>query len=291
MMRKGLTILSNQHPSFGRLAALFLLTFAVILSSALARSPKSAQITRTVHEVSTAHGKSQAQPAQPNDPIGMGDEVQTGPASAAEMNFADKTIVRLGSNSRFALDRDGRGFRLAEGSLFLQVPKGAAEARINIFGAVASVKATTALCEYHGGVYKFLVLQGIGRIYRPGHFGDSVLVRPGQMAIGKPEAPVSNPVDFDIGRFLKTSRFIVNCPPLGSAALMARESEKQERQKLKRVLIETNLVIFGGGTQVSLLDPGKPREGADPADSPAPAAKPAPAIDPAAVDQAMSTRK
>ncbi len=290
-MRKGFTIPLYQHSSPGRLAALVIFTFAVILSSAFARSPKPAQITRIVHAVSTSHGGSPLKSAQPNDHVAVGDEVQTGPGSAAEIALVDQTIVRLGSNSRFALERDGRGFRLTEGSVFLQVPRGASETRVDIFGTVASVKGTTALCEHHGGVYKFLVLQGVGRIYRPGHFGDSVLVRPGQLAIGKPEAPVSDPVDFDIGRFLKTSRFIIDGPALASAGLMARESEKQERQKSKRILIETNLVIFGGGTQVSLLSPEKSGAGSAPAESSPPSAKAAPAIDPAAVDQAMSTRK
>jgi hypothetical protein len=60
-------------------------------------------------------------------------------------------------------------------------------------------------------------------------------------------------VDFDIARFVKTSRFIVDLPPLRSEKLIVSESQKQQREKSKKTLIDTNLAIFGGGTRVSVL--------------------------------------
>jgi hypothetical protein len=60
-------------------------------------------------------------------------------------------------------------------------------------------------------------------------------------------------VDFDIARFVKTSRFVVDLPPLRSEKLIAAESQKQQQEKSKKTLIDTNLVIFGGGTRVSVL--------------------------------------
>jgi hypothetical protein len=96
-------------------------------------------------------------------------------------------------------------------------------------------------------------LEGTGRLYRPWHLGDSVLVGPGQMVIGNPSAAVSDPVNFDIARFVKTSAFLVGLPPLCSESSIALEAQKQQREKSKKTLIETNLVIFGGGTRVSLV--------------------------------------
>jgi hypothetical protein len=96
-------------------------------------------------------------------------------------------------------------------------------------------------------------LEGTGRLYRPGHVGDSVLVGPGQLVMGNPNAAVSDPADFDIARFVKTSRFIVDLPSLRSEKLLAAESQKQQQEKSKKTLIDTNLVIFGGGTRVSVL--------------------------------------
>ena len=98
------------------------------------------------------------------------------------------------------------------------------------------------------------MLEGTARSYRPGHLGDSVLVRAGQMVFGNSEAALSDPVDVDIDRFMKTSHFITDFPPLRSQKSIVAESEKQQREKTTKALIDTNLVIFGGGTQVSVTD-------------------------------------
>jgi hypothetical protein len=96
-------------------------------------------------------------------------------------------------------------------------------------------------------------LEGTGRLYRPGHLGDSVLVGPGQMVIGNADTAVSDPVDFDINRFTKTSCFITDFPPLRSEQSIVAEGQKQQREKSKKTLINTNLVIFGGGIRVSVV--------------------------------------
>jgi len=75
--------------------------------------------------------------------------------------------------------------------------------------------------------------------------------------MGNPDAAISDPVDFDIARFVKTSRFIVDLPALRSEKLIVAESQKQQQEKTKKTLIDTNLVIFGGGTRVSLVDRGR----------------------------------
>jgi hypothetical protein len=56
---------------------------------------------------------------------------------------------------------------------------------------------------------------------------------------------------------MKTARLITDFPPLGSENLIAKESEKQQRAKSKRGLIDTNLVIFGKGTVVSVTNPAQ----------------------------------
>src|SRR5262249_43217147 len=126
-------------------------------------------------------------------------------------------------------------------------------ATIHAGGIAAAITGTTAMIEHHPGMCKFLVLEGTGRLYRAGHLGDSVLVEAGQMVIGDPNKAISDPVNFDIARFVKTSRFLANLPPLPSEKVIALESQKQERLKSKKQLIDTNMVIFGGGTRVSLV--------------------------------------
>lgn len=139
--------------------------------------------------------------------------------------------------------------------MLIQAPKTAKGTTIHGGGMAAAVAGTTILFEYHPAVYKILVLEGTSRLYRPGHLGDSIVVRAGQLVIGDPNKGVSDPVDFDVERMLKTCRFITDFPPLPSEKLMAQAIEKQQRQKAKKTLIDTNLIIFGGGSVVSVVAP------------------------------------
>ena len=179
--------------------------------------------------------------------------MRTGKDAHAELTFSDQTVVRLAANTAFSFKNGTHDLSLGEGAALVQAPSSANGATIHAASITAAITATTVMIEYQPGVCKFLVLEGTGRLYRLAHLGDSVLVHAGQMVIGNPNAAVSDPVDFDIARFVKTSRFIVGLPPLRSEKLIAAESQKQQREKSKKTLIDTNLVIFGGGTRVSLV--------------------------------------
>jgi hypothetical protein len=225
--------------------------------SASAWQKIEARVTRVIQDVHLVGTNAAARIAAVNDSVSEGTKVRTGADSRVELTFSDKTVTRLGANAVFDF-RDGtRNLNLEDGALLLRVPKSANGARISAGVIAVAVTGTTVVLEYHATYYKFLVLDGTARLYRPGHLGDSILVKAGQMVFGQPKAALSDPVDFDIGRFLKTSRFITDFSPLGSEGLMASESQKQQREKSKKNLIDTNLVIFGGGTVVSLVDPAQ----------------------------------
>ncbi|HJW37691.1 MAG TPA: FecR domain-containing protein [Candidatus Udaeobacter sp.] len=194
-----------------------------------------------------------ARPASINGIVDEDTIVRTGVSSGAELTFPDETVVRFAANTSFSFKNGTHDLNLGEGAVLVQAPKSANGAKIHAGSATAAITGTTAMIEYHPGVCKFLVLEGTARLYRPGHFGDSVLVGPGQLVMGNPNAAVSDPVDFDIARFVKTSRLVVDLPPLRSEKLIAAENQKQQHEKSKKTLIDTNLVIFGGGTRVSVL--------------------------------------
>ena len=229
-------------------------SLANVPSSGLSVLPSiEARVTRINNSVQLLHPMATARPALLNDIIDEETIVRTGNGSRGELTFADETVVRLAADTAFNFKEGPRGLNLGEGAVLIQAPRKATGATIHAAGVAAAVAGTTVMIEHHPGVYKFLVLEGTGRLYRPGHLGDSVLVRPGQMVIGNPDAAVSDPVDVDIGRFIKTSRFITDFPPLRSEKSIVAESQKQQRAKSKKSLIDTNLVIFGGGTLVSLV--------------------------------------
>jgi len=224
-------------------------------NSGVAAPIKQARLTQAVGDVRLVGSDGIPRPILVNDVLDAGSTLQTGLASRAELTFADSTVARLAANTLLTFENGTRNLNLSDGAILVQVPKSAKGARIHSAGVAAAISGTTVMFEHHPGMYKFLVLEGNGRLYRPGHLGDSILVHPGQMVIGNPNSAVSDPVDVDIGRFLKTSHLIVDFAPLRSESSIVSESQKQQRQKSKKVLIDTNLVIFGGGTQVSLVEP------------------------------------
>jgi hypothetical protein len=226
-------------------------------SEANAASASQARITRVTNHVQLVRPMSAARPASINGIVGGDTIVRTGVSSGAELTFPDETVVRLAANTSFSFKNGTHDLTLGEGAVLVQALKSANGVKIHAANVAAAITGTTAMIEYHPGVYKFLVLEGTGRLYRPGHLGDSVLVGPGQLVMGNPNAAVSDPVDFDIARFVKTSRFVVDLPPLRSEKLIAAESRKQQQEKSKKTLIDTNLVIFGGGTRVSVLGQAK----------------------------------
>jgi hypothetical protein len=217
-----------------------------------AASTTEARVTRVKNHVQLADSKNTHR-ASVNEIVQEETVVRTGNESRAELGFTDETVVRLAANTAFDFNRGTRGLNVKKGAVLVQATKGANGATVHAGSVAAAVAGTTVMIEYHPGFYKFLVLEGTARLYRPGHIGDSVLVRAGQMVFGNPEAALSDPVDVDIGRFMKTSRFITEFPPLRSEKLIAAESQKQQREKSNKTLIGTNLVIFGGGTQVSVV--------------------------------------
>jgi hypothetical protein len=232
--------------------------FSAVLSNSGAATPlKEARLTQILNDVRLLGSDAVPRPASVNDNVGARTALQTGGGSRAELTFPDQTVARLAANTALGFKDGTQNLNLSEGALLFQVPKTAKGVKVHAAGVAAAITGSTIMFEHHPGMYKFLVLEGNGRLYRPGHLGDSVLVHAGQMVIGNPNSAVSDPVDVDIARFLKTSHFFIDFAPLRSEASIVSESQKQQRQKSKKVLIDTNLVIFGGGTQVSLVQPAQ----------------------------------
>jgi hypothetical protein len=183
--------------------------------------------------------------------VGDNTTLRTDRQLRTDLRFANRSIARLWAQTILNVKDSGRSLFLQEGALFIDVPTSAELTTVRGASVAVELSGASALFEYHEKVFKVLVLKGTARIYRPDHVGDSVLVDAGQLVFGNPNAALSDPVDFDIKHFLKTSRFLSDFPPLRSQGLSESEIQKQEIEKSKKVLIETNLVMYGGGTAVS----------------------------------------
>jgi quercetin dioxygenase-like cupin family protein len=236
-----------------------LLSLIAAARSTIAAQASEATITRIVNEVQLRAAQSAPHFASINDKVRDGTSVQTGMNSRTELSFADQSLTRLSANTIFSFNEGTRNLDLASGAVLLHVPKGAGSAKISTAAITAAITGTTVIVEYHPHAYiKFISLEGTARLYLKRRWGESVLIRPGQMLIANPDAKsLPNPVDVDLERLMKTARLIIDFPPLGSENLIAKESEKQQRAKSKRGLIDTNLVIFGKGTVVSVTNPAQ----------------------------------
>jgi hypothetical protein len=239
-------------------------------TSAIATELNQAAITQLVNSVQLRPGQEAPRAAVLNDNVPDGTTVATGLDSRTELTFADQALARLSANTIFSFNKGTRSLDLAEGAMLLRVPKGLGSARITTGAVTAAINGTTVIVECHPHAYlKFISLEGTARLYLKRRWGESVLVRPGQVLITNPDAKsLPDPVDVDLERLLKTSLLITDFPPLGSQNLIAKESEKQQRAKSKRRLIDTNMVIFGKGTLVSLTNPAQMTAASHPVPAP-----------------------
>jgi FecR protein len=217
---------------------------------------KEARVTQIVRDVKLLPNAAPARPAVVNDPVRDGTAVRTGIESRTELVFPDATLARLGANTIFSFTEGTRNLELTDGAMLLRVPKNAGGAKINTAAVTAAITGTTVMLEFHKNSYvKFIILEGTGRIFLPGHVGESVLLHAGQMLIAKPNAKnLPNPVDVDVRQIRKTSRLIRGFGKMGSEDLIAQTESAQDKERAEGELYETNLAIYGGGTSIILTD-------------------------------------
>lgn len=137
------------------------------------------------------------------------------------------------------------------------MPKNAGGAKIKTALVTAAITGTTIMLEYHANAFiKFIILEGTGRIMLNSKLGESVLLHAGQMRIVNPSGTtLPQPVDVDLDRLKKTSGLMSGkFSPLASQDLIGQEIRAQELLKAQMALLDTNLVIFGSGTAVNLVD-------------------------------------
>ncbi|MEY2497169.1 MAG: hypothetical protein QOD12_725 [Verrucomicrobiota bacterium] len=230
---------------------------SVAISPANGGVLKEARVTQVIKDVKLLPGQAAPRAAAVSDNVSGDTAVRTGADSRAELTFTDLTIARLGANTIFSFNEGTRTISLTNGAILLRVPKDSGGAKIQTAAVTAAITGTTVMAEYHPkGYAKYIVLEGQMRIYLKGRLGESILMGPGQMMMIKPDATrLSDPVDVDLKRLIETSLFFQGFRPLGSEPLLADAQHVQLEKKAAGELIDTNLVIFGRGTLVTLTDP------------------------------------
>jgi hypothetical protein len=216
-----------------------------------------ASLTTVVKDVKLLPPQAAPRLAAVSDSVRDGDAIRTGAASRSELTFADQTIVRLGAKTVVSFNDGTRTMNLGEGATLFQIPKGAAGVKIKTAAITAASTGATGIIERHAQFYiKCLVLEGTVRCYLADRIGESLLVHAGQILISKPDVTaLPDPAHFDIARVMKTCLLVREFQPLLSQRLIESEEQKQLNLIAKGTYIPSNLVIFGRGTLVTLVNP------------------------------------
>ena len=234
-----------------------MLVCLIVTASCLdAAQLKEARVTQVVKDVKL--GSPQAAPRQVavGESLRDGDAINTGVTGRSELTFSDQTIARLGAKTNVSFSNETRTVDLGEGAMLFQIPKGAGRLKIETAAIAVASTGATAIIERHGQFYvKVLVLEGSVRCYLTNRLGESLLLRPGQILIAKPDVTaLPEPADFDIAREMKTCLLVREFQPLPSQRRIESEEQRQLNLIAKGTFIPSNLVILGRGTQVTLVN-------------------------------------
>ena len=216
--------------SFPRAGLLLLFSSgALLLSAAVAR--EGGRVTQVVRDVRLLAPLVAARPARLNDNVTDGSAVHTGADSRAEFTFADRIITRVGANSIFSFNQNGRNVSVESGAILLRVPKGSSGARIGNSLITVGITGTTVMFESRPRNYdKLIILEGSGHVWLTKHPGKKISVHAGQMLIVKAGAMhLPEPVDVDESLVLRTAILITAFPPLPSLDLMRSVGENQKK--------------------------------------------------------------
>ena len=213
-----------------RAILLMLLTSGAALLFTAAQK-KEARVSQLVRDVNLLAPHAAARPAHLNDNVTDGSAVRTGVDSRAELTFADLTITRVGANSIFSFEGNGRNVSVENGAVLLRVPTDTGGARIRSSTLTVGITGTTVMFEHQRRAYtKLIVLEGSSEAWLTKYPGKKVRVRGGQMLVVKAGAKeLPEPADIDVDRLLRTATLITGFPPLPSLNLIRSVANGQNK--------------------------------------------------------------
>jgi hypothetical protein len=233
-----------------------------------AASYKQAEFTRLENEVKVLKENVAPKAAAVGEQINPVTSVATGANSRAELRFPDKSLTRLGANSRFTLRGEARTLDLNSGVMMLQVPDQITGAKVRTAAVTAAVTGGTVIFEFlPDGYIKVVVVEGSVDLSMNKDPSNFTTISAGQMIIMKPDSTTfPRPVDVDLKRLLQTSKLLsANDNNAPNTNLIQDAVQHQQGEIRDGDLVKTHLVIPGRGTQVNLASdeaaPGRPARG------------------------------
>ena len=217
----------------------------------------------------------EARPAAPGAVIHDENVVRTGTESRAELEFADLTLARLGSNSIFSFDAKVRAMNFTQGAVLFSKPTNSGAVQLKSGAISGAITGST-------GFISTVPIEGIGKAghTRSNGKGTTTLVGmlegkiqggsrwtdstgrehttsfrlgPGEMLVARPDGP-PRLAQFDIPRFLKTSPLITGfTAPLPNAAALDRAVADYEADERHGFIRKTDVMVSTQPRTVALV--------------------------------------
>lgn len=241
--------------SVSRISLLVLsVSFTVLTNRAVLAADSSATVTEVKRVVVLHPEGDQERGAKEQDLIKGGDVIRTEDRSLAELEFTDKTLVRLGSRSVFTFTPDTRDFHVGKGLTLICLPKGGKGGRIVTAAVTAAIEGTTVLVEEiemklekDGRLRrasKVIFLEGKGQV---SHGSSTKPIQGGQMLLQfVDDDKMADVVEVDLKSLARLSGVVKGF----KRDLPTRDAIQQiiDRQQadLARGLLERNGLVIGG---------------------------------------------
>jgi FecR protein len=217
----------------------------------------------------------QARPAAQGAVIHDENVVRTGTESRAELEFADLTLARLGSNSIFSFDAKARTMNFKQGAVLFSKPTNSGAIQIQAGAISGAITGST-------GFISTVPMEGIGKaghlrsngkgtttivgmlegkIHGGSRWTDSAgrehttpfRLGPGELLVARPDG-APRFAQFDIPRFVKTSPLIKGFKaPLPNAAALDRAIADYESDERHGFIDKTNVRVSTGPISMALV--------------------------------------
>jgi FecR-like protein len=241
-------------------------SFLSAAGMALGTDLSQAVVRQKVNTVTLAPNLTgEAHPAAQGAVIHDENVVRTGTESRAELEFADLTLARLGSNSIFSFDAKARAMNFTQGAVLFSKPTNSGPVQLRsgaISGAITgstgfistvSIEGIGKAGRTHSNGKRTTTLVGMleGKIHGGSHWTDSAgrehttpfRLGPGEMLVARPDA-APRFAQFDIPRFLKSSPLVKGfTQPLPNAAALDRAVADYESDERRGFIEKTNVMV------------------------------------------------
>ena len=241
-----------------KLHCLLVLLVASLAGKLTAAALKESTFTQVINDVSVLSLPAQgAKAARVDDLVQAPEVVRTGAKSRAELKAPDQTLTRVGANSVFSFEPEGRNMRLEQGSILFHSPKGKGGGTIKTGGASAAVLGTTVIVvATRDGGFKTIILEGHGRVKLSN--GKSVDLRAGQLVFVLPGGKDFGPVlTINLGKLVAGSKLVGGfAGDLPSFGEIERAIAAQDRKIAKGRAEDTNYLVGDSATRddVKVID-------------------------------------